>query len=932
MSKNLNDLLAATRAEFLRLFLDAMQKTLPHCIDDLFKKADSSYSSSEQGRLLNSRSTLMDQGGMLLRQMSKNMEALLTRSFQTTYNTFRPSISSALSADSMSLLDSSAFEDELRIDEITKRFRSEAEEQLRDLNIRIAIIFEQDVTKERENPFRPYLFSRCIATSVGDLGLTQDLSGTIMEQLAEQFTQYVSGIYDAVNQHLAKHGIAAQLQRKIKKSPTQAPTPAAPHETGAAPSDDHFGDQTFGHSQTFGQSQQHAAHNPNQPMRQTGFGQQAQAMSSHDNAYRPGEHSRYGVDPTEAEIRSREISSDRPRRQVEQLFDAVRGMASGFAGRVADAAQNRHLGGSSQDGGGTERQGSQKQFGWMPTGQAVGGVLRKFFGQGESGPQSNGAADFGNSTLGGLQRNSVMSKGAGRNSGQLGGFSNSSLLRTNTVDPNMRGLSNTHGGNTVGGGGGVGSASILQSVQGMQMANTPQSEDMWDSQGAVRNLILEQRAALNEMTENVDEQMTIDIVAMLFEFILRDNQVPAEVRAQLGRLQFLVLKIALRDSSLLTQKGHPARMLVNRIGSISLGLKQIDPSGAHITTEICRIVETLLKDDSENPQLFAKMLDEFDAFIAHELRASDKNVERTVEAMEQVQNRTLRFAHTSARMAEALQGLTIDRYLHEFLENIWVHAIELADREEPKRAQRYRLFVPDILWSIVPKYREDDRSQLFALLPIILGTLREGLKTIDYNPQLQQNLMNWLVDAHTSALRASHAATMPVVPSLSAIHEHFKNFVHNPEEAPKTEIVSDSIADAHRLLDQAIKELDLKVQVLDQVFDVELPPESQEQKNAPVVGELNPEAIQERLKSGVGLEINLGGKPSMGKLNWVDPNLKNLVLTLEGQESPSIVSVRMFRRMIAHGRVKFLEAEPLFERAVQSLLKSADTIDQTVSA
>ena len=113
---------------------------------------------------------------------------------------------------------------------------------------------------------------------------------------------------------------------------------------------------------------------------------------------------------------------------------------------------------------------------------------------------------------------------------------------------------------------------------------------------------------------------------------------------------------------------------------------------------------------------------------------------------------------------------------------------------------------------------------------------------------------------------------------------------------------------------------------------VKIESENQKQKNAPVVGELNPEAIQERLKSGVGLEINLGGKASMGKLNWVDPNLKNLVLTLDGQENPSIVSVRMFRRMIAHGRVKFLETEPLFERAVQSLLKSADTIDQAVPA
>ncbi|WP_423681390.1 hypothetical protein [Undibacterium sp. WLHG33] len=56
------------------------------------------------------------------------------------------------------------------------------------------------------------------------------------------------------------------------------------------------------------------------------------------------------------------------------------------------------------------------------------------------------------------------------------------------------------------------------------------------------------------------------------------------------------------------------------------------------------------------------------------------------------------------------------------------------------------------------------------------------------------------------------------------------------------------------------------------------------------------------------------------------------MLTLAGNEKPSLVSVRMFRRMIAHGRVRFLENEPLFERAVQALLTSADAVDRPALA
>jgi hypothetical protein len=116
----------------------------------------------------------------------------------------------------------------------------------------------------------------------------------------------------------------------------------------------------------------------------------------------------------------------------------------------------------------------------------------------------------------------------------------------------------------------------------------------------------------------------------------------------------------------------------------------------------------------------------------------------------------------------------------------------------------------------------------------------------------------------------------------------------------------------------------MKVQLLDQVYIQELPKEGTDSENNTKLAEVD--LVMEQLKIGVSVEINLGGEPSQGKLNWIDPALTNLILTMEGQEQPSMLSVRMFRRMIAHGRVKFLETEPLFERAVQSLLKSADIV------
>ncbi|MBC3875931.1 DUF1631 family protein [Undibacterium flavidum] len=853
-------LLTNARAEFMRSFTEAMQRTLPRCIEDCFVKADDTYSSLEQGRLLDARTVLVEQRPNILQQMTNSMDHLLARSFKTTYNTYRPSAN--FNTDSLTLIDPTAFEGGLRLEEITSRFRSEAEDQLRDLNIRIALIFEQEVTNERENPFRPYLFSRCISTTVDGLSVNPSLVDTLVERIADNFLSFVPTIYSAVNTYLAQNGIAAQLQLKIRKSPT------APMPHGAGASETSQAEESA--NSEFNEEQENSA----QPQKRS-----SQFEQFFSSALNRASNLISGAKPTQSQSQSQPQSET--------------GENSGITQSQSRAAESDF------------HHAATGPFSWLKNGELVGDAIRGFFGGnaasrsvgGNAGANWDNSEHPQNSAFGNYTQDEVTQIPADSEYG-----SSSSESRAS-----------------------VGQGQLSGAIPDFQRTLTPSGAEMFDGRGGVRNLILEQRTALNELTSNINEKMTIDIVAMLFEFILRDTQVPAEIRAQLGRLQFLVLKLALKDTSLLTQKGHPARLLVNRIGSISLGLKQIDPTGVEITKEICRIVETLLQDESENPQIFSRMLDEFDVFIARELRAGNTGTESAIEGAEQVRNRTLRFAHTSAQLHEALLDLTIDPFLQNFFETVWVYVLELADREDVKRAHRLRLLVPDLLWSIIPKSNEEERAQLLALLPIILRTLKEGMASIQCEPAIQEELMNWLVDAHTKSMRLNHNNTQQKQASLSVIHQHFNNFFADPDLDNFTALENPDRSDVNKFLDDAIKELDIRVQLLDQVVVDELPLDSAE-VNLPI-RDLSVDPVMEQLKAGVSVEINLGGEPGQGTLNWIDPALTNLILTLEGQEQPSMLSVRMFRRMIAHGRVKFLETEPLFERAVQSLLKSADVGD-----
>ncbi|MFZ6863425.1 DUF1631 family protein [Undibacterium sp. Ji67W] len=944
-----NELLPITRTEFQKTFVQSLEQALPHSVEALFKKAESAYTSTEQGRYLHA-CTLLRRPEELIQQMSANMDALLTRSFQTTYNTFRPVSALSMKSTSLSLVDANAFDDELLLNEITESFRIEAGDQIRDLNIRIAILFAQDNIKERENPFRPYLLARCIGNTIDGLNLERELSNILETQIAGDLGRHVLKIYENVNHCLALHGVAAELQFKLKKTNLATPSFA---------SNGVMEDELSNTTNKNGELAEGGSQYP-------GAGQQNQSrVQQYTGGSTSGQSGIVEIGGKFYNTASRDISHDQPKSPVERLFETVRGMAAGisqasgngFAKAFSSGYETGFNSGNNQrypnaaeqnfDNQSAQTSGSPvgaNQFKWLAQNQTIGSVLRKVF-SGSGNTQATSSND------------SAMHMRADESS-DAGALTPDSSVSENGAPYQSEGNVNTGAGmsrgNANSGSASSGTSSsgqfqeiprysesgIVQSVHQLQRTHTAPVEQMFDRLGRIRNLILEQRAQLNDMTEDVDEQMTIDVVAMLFEFILSDNQVPAEIRAQLGRLQFLVLKIALRDQSLLTQKGHPARLLINRVGSISLGLKQIDPSGVHITQEICRIVETLLEDESENSQLFTRMLDEFDAFIARELRSSDKQLDETVEAVEEAQNRTLRLVHITAQLQEVLQKLTINPFLRDFLESTWVSAIEVAERDDIRRGTRYRLLIPDLLWSIVPKAAEDDRTQLFALLPIILGTIREGLASIDCDQKYQKQLLDWLVDAHTAALRTAQSNTQVRSLSLPSVHEHFHHFVY-PDEVARKDLLSEArTPEIQQILDKAIRDLDIKVEMLDQICSEELATEptpvtaNNEELAAAAASDTvaTPEMIKERLRTGVSLELHLGFKPSVGKLSWVDPQLHNLVLSLDGHDKPSLVSVRMFRRMIAHGRVKFMEAEPLFERAVQALLTSADVVDQPIAA
>ncbi|MDB5764438.1 MAG: hypothetical protein JWQ21_3433 [Herminiimonas sp.] len=877
---NRQDILVGAKGECLGLFALMLPTLVKRGADKLFAMAYKTTNFDEHRLFLDAYAALTKRELDLKKQLETSLTDLLNRSIQTAYSPHRPSASQSVSTDAWSLVDSSIIEDEMRLQKVTSLFHAKSGADIRDLNLRIASLFQQNMVKERENPFRPYLFSRCISTAVGKIEVPPDITLTLVEQLAGELLDGVAGIYKALNIYFEKNEVTAKLPTVDK--PLNEKIPAIPKHA--------FRDAA-------------KADEPNIPEGDAGKKVDAPIKSSAGRDEITGTAPGSGTRTTEP--------PGSPMRKVEQLLRMVRRKAAPVSGTSGKSSNSDYPASSGSGAGGrfeAHSSGARKPGDGSRPDQPVS-AGEESSARGESGsapPISN--SGLSNGWVSGKQ---VVGDALQRlfTGGAAGSTTDSAGLNASGGLPVFK------------------DGAVYQLLKKTQVTTL---EDVLGDDGEVRNLILEGRSDLVSRASDANEMMTIDVVGMIFEFILRDTQVPAEVRAQLGRLQFLLLKVALLDPQLLTQKAHPARKLINRIGTISLGLTPNDPFSARFTAEIKRIVEALLADESDSIVQISRLLEEFETFVARDFRFSNGNIERAVEAVEEAEKRSIHFAKSAAKLKEILSTVKTDPYLKDFIENIWLRAIEKAEHTDAELAIRYRNLVPELIWSILEKRNERERARLLSHLPQMLFDLKAGLSAVKYADK--QEFLGWLIESHTRAIKAVNVRREHF--SLTALRKQFQGFTNNSSATDAT-FDEDHAQFDRRFIHDAVENLEVRLDQIDTILefgkdsDIEDAKQSEDGISASIRNDpADTENVLSRLRAGVPIEINVDGASRKAMLNWMSASATNMILSVEGNNFPTTISVGLFRRLLENNRARFIEAEPLFERAVTALLETADQVDE----
>lgn len=286
------------------------------------------------------------------------------------------------------------------------------------------------------------------------------------------------------------------------------------------------------------------------------------------------------------------------------------------------------------------------------------------------------------------------------------------------------------------------------------------------SAAEVSRQMMQQIASENENgAVEADDMQTIDLVGMLFEYMLSDDHLPDSVKALLSYLHTPFLKIAFIDKGFFEQPEHPARVLLNSLAEAGVRWVSNDGSDQYdIFTKIKTTVFRLLHEFKNDVRIFAELLIEFNAYTNNvarrqelmERRALEKaqGEEKLREAKLQV-NHEVRSRTDNREMPSAILLLLLQPW------SDYLSFVLLRYGDKSDSWARALAVIDDLLWSIEPKTKQQDKVRQMELQDALLALLERGFETIGYEQAKGRKLLDAVMSLQRMALLSRKAEPAP---------------------------------------------------------------------------------------------------------------------------------------------------------------------------
>ncbi len=253
--------------------------------------------------------------------------------------------------------------------------------------------------------------------------------------------------------------------------------------------------------------------------------------------------------------------------------------------------------------------------------------------------------------------------------------------------------------------------------------------------------------ALKKTASTSTEKATIEIVALMFQAILAEDRIPPAIRVWFARLQMPVLRVAITEPEFFGTLEHPARRLIDRMGSCVLGF-DVAVAGGAMEIEIKRIVQVIEQYPETGRRVFQLVFDEFQKFLSRFL-SENGSAARVVSIAQQVEQKETMAIQYTIEMRKMLNDMPVRDEIREFLFKVWAEVLALAAMRSGAQHEQTIMLkqaASSLVWAASAKPNRADRAKVIADLPRLLQLLRMGMTMLAMDSAAQEKQLKIISD------------------------------------------------------------------------------------------------------------------------------------------------------------------------------------------
>jgi len=270
----------------------------------------------------------------------------------------------------------------------------------------------------------------------------------------------------------------------------------------------------------------------------------------------------------------------------------------------------------------------------------------------------------------------------------------------------------------------------------------------------------------SEVGQRLDpaDATTCDLVAMMFDHVFGDPRIPEAMKPMIAQLQVPTLKAAMLDRAFFADEAHPARRMLDRLGSAAIGWQGTADASDPLYGAVERVVQQAVQGFGSDLSELESLTAQAEEVASFEAARADAIAQRSIDVV--TRRERIEEAQEAARetVQQRLREAVIPKPVRELAQRIY--SAVLTSAHEGGGADSASWIegletLDNLLWSVKPKSGAEERARLVKTLPGLLKALDAGMAIAGFDEAERKEALNALAPLHAEAVRGTSPQAAP---------------------------------------------------------------------------------------------------------------------------------------------------------------------------